>query len=257
MRIGRFLVRQWIYCLRANVYYRRYCRAKKLELKSDADKLELNFSRITELYDDWGPLDQIDLKPDSDSYKEWEKTRIPLFFLQSHKVTLVKDAKNYEYASGRLLISVPLHPNKQETIDEVTKYIDFFYNAKATRPILNAIVKKMAEPLPMPKYQLYGDVTKATRRRISRAIRAYSAQRVFVDSKLTKLSQTDTIIKIMQQPKNPFRWSMSESEKAAHSRGEFKRTLFNSSKVKLLTRAREDFDALVKNVIHGRFPDFG
>ena len=258
MRIGSTLVRRWVYCLRANKDYSRYCRAKTLGpgFSDIVEKLEQEFDHIAELYDDWGPLRQIDLKATSTSFKEWEKIRIPLFFPPSHKVTLVTDAKNYEYAPGQLLISVPLHATKQQTIDSITRYINYFYNAKDNDRLKLDISKRMVEPLPSPKYPLFGDVTKATKGRIDKAICAYSHETIRVGFKTSKLSQTDTVVAIMQDAKNPFKWAMTDSDKAAHARGTFKKSLFNGPKVKRLVKANHDFDALVINTIHGRFPDF-
>lgn len=254
MRIGSALVRQWVYCLKENRDYSRYSRARDKSNEMISKQMEAQFDQIAELYRDWGPVNNIYFNLGSESFKDWEKTRIHLFFPPSYKVKIVADVNKYAHATGQLLLCVPIFEKKQETIDRVSQCIEGLYQAKNEGKIENPVIKDMAQPLPMPKYPLYGEITRATKGRVFKAIYAHLHTKIRLNVK--SLSQTDTVVAIMQDAKNPFKWAMTDSDNAAHARGTFKKSLFNGPKVKMLVKANHDFDALVRNTIHGRFPDF-
>jgi len=69
------------------------------------------------------------------------------------------------------------------------------------------------------------------------------------------MSLTDMVLAIKQDPKNPFGWTLTEQDKQDIARGVFKKGLYGGSEITLVKRALKDFDAYVRNTIHGRFPD--
>lgn len=236
-------VRQWVYCLKHNVDYQAYCEAYCDEDKMhDADAcraLENKYENITELYNDWGDLKNIDASTYSESFKFWLKSKRSLFFLDD-MVRTVNDVTNYVQRRDRVLLDIPILSNKKKMMERIAVHID--------------LVHALRMPIDGPKYKPHGEYNKATQGSVKKAIYVAKHQSMVKNGK--SLSQTDIVIAAMQDPKNPFKWTMTLIDKVAHDRGTFKKSLFNGSKVKMLVKASQDFDALVRNTIHGRFPDF-
>jgi len=111
-------------------------------------------------------------------------------------------------------------------------------------------------PIDPPKYKLHGDYSKATQNAVIKAIYVGGLQQAKTDE--DELSLADTVITILLQPKNPLgaNWQMTESEKIKYESGRLKKTVVYASKKKQIKAYRKDFDALIKNVLYSRFPDF-
>ena len=60
----------------------------------------------------------------------------------------------------------------------------------------------------------------------------------------------------MRDPENPFKWKMLKQDHEAVAAGTFYNSITDSSEISLIKRHRKDFDALVRNTVHGRFPDY-
>lgn len=247
MRITKKLIFQWMYCLNHSPY-RDYCQLREVDDLSCAI-FESKFPRFKQFYQELGIPK---LKDDSWYDKHWTQ------FVVMHATRVVSDAKKYVYKPGYLLLSVPIHEIKLDTLNSLRSLIDFHYeviikydSAESTFDSAKVMLKPLENA--RPKYELHGEVNAATESRISRAIYAH---RLRGSGPQYKLSQTDAVIAIMEAEKNPFDWVMTAQDKKDHERGTFKKSLFNGAKVKMLKKAEEDFAALAKNVIQGRFPDF-
>jgi hypothetical protein len=167
---------------------------------------------------------------------------------------MITDVSTYQYSPGMVLMNIRMYDEMHKTIKEVTQMIDHIYQYRENydysyfkSKVEANTVELMTKVLPKPKYKLHGGVNAATEGRLNKAI--YVQQ-------FSALSQADAVIAAMQDSGNPFEWEMTEGDKAAHERGTFKKSLFNGSKLKMLVKASHDFDALVRNTIHGRFPVF-
>jgi len=246
---------KWLYCFKQNADYKAYCIAKEMGDAVTCEQFEAKYERIADLYADWGDIRNIVFRGQSETFKLWRGERSKLF-LQLDMVRWIENPAEYEHRAGHALIEVPLFEKKNDTLASLEKHIDFVYKMRkrAVEDSSKESVRLIHGPLPQPKYTLHGDFNKATKGSVRKAIYVAMYRRIRKDG--LALSQTDIVIAAMQDLKNPFKWAMTESDKVAHERGTFKKSLFNGSKVKMLARAGQDFDALVRNTIHGRFPDF-
>ena len=246
---------KWLYCFRQNADYKSYCIAKKMGEAVTCAQLETKYVRIADLYADWGDIKNIVFKGSSETFKLWREERRNLF-LQSDMIRWIENPATYVHRAGYMLVEVPLFDKKKDTASNLEKYFNLVYKTRkrAVEESTKETVRLIQGPLPQPKYTLHGDFNKATQGTVRKAI--YAAMYRLVTKDVQALSQTDIVIAIMQDAKNPFKWAMTDSDNAAHARGTFKKSLFNGPKVKMLVKANHDFDALVRNTIHGRFPDF-
>jgi len=254
MRLTPALHRHWLGFFRFNRDYRAYCKAKNEGDTEICARLEASFSKIAELYEDWGDIYQTDVVRDRKAYMEWIKGKEYRFY-EYRTVRRVEDPKNHRQRRGHVLLSVPLGNALSDVVVEVEKALDPFYEPSPkgkTRKESPSFFMR----LPTPKYKLHdpsGKLNAATVRAFRKA--AYVAQYRRVKANGKPLSVTDTVLAIMQDPKNPLKWKLTPEDKAAVKRGTFAKSILGSSEVTLVKRYRKDFDAYVRNTIHGRFPD--
>lgn len=236
-------IRQWVFFLKQNADYRAYCDAYcdegNLHDPEACRLLENRYDYITELYYDWGDLKNVDVNHFSDSFQAWLQRRRSLFYVDE-QIRVIDDVSAYTPNRGRVLLDIPLLRNKRDLMERITIHIDLLHELRMH--------------VGLPKYSRYGVFNIATQGSLRRAI--YAAKQRSVMKNGRPLSQVDGVIAAMQDPSNPFKWTMTDSDKAALERGTLKKSLFNGSKVKMLAKAGKDFDAIVRNTIHGRFPDF-
>jgi hypothetical protein len=157
-----------------------------------------------------------------------------------------------------VVLEVPLYANRSDVLAGVKAFLDRYYDgdvierrrgAKQPRPAL--------EEVRTPKYRLStgaNDLSVATIKALRKAAYVAGLRRQR-KSDGRPLSLTDTVLAIKQDPKNPFGWSLTDADKRDIEKGVFKKGLFAGSEITLIKRARRDFDAYVRNTIHGRFPD--
>lgn len=218
---------------------------------------EAKFERIADLYADWGNIQNIVFRGPSETFKLWREERKKLF-LQLDFVRWIEEPTAYAHRAGYLLIEVPLFDKKTDTLTQLEQHIDMVYagRKRSVEKSPKASVRLIYGTLPQPKYTLYGDFNKATQGTIKKAIYVAMHQRIRKEGR--PLSQADTVIAILQDPKNPFgeKWKMTASEQDAYAKGTLKKTVVYAAKMKQIKFYRDEFDALVKNTIHGRFPDF-
>lgn len=238
-------VRLWLYCLQQNTDYRTYCNAySDKDGLHDAEAcrvLETKYEFITELYYDWGDIKDIDATKYSESFQQWLEKKQYLFFpdLDAH---VIDDASTYTPRNGRVLIEVPMLDSKKKIMSAIEFQISLMHMFRI--------------PLDPPKYKLHGDYSKATQSAVIKAIYVGWFQHIRKDGK--ELSLSDTVIAILLQPKNPLgaNWQMTESDKTAYENGRLKKSVVYASKMKQIKAYQKDFDALVKNTLFSKFPDF-
>ena len=203
--------------------------------------LERKHEYITELYNDWGNLGDIDVSTYSESFQAWLQRKRSLFFVDE-EVRSVHDISSYVPQGSRILLDVPILSSKKKTMERIAAHIN--------------LVHALRMRFDGPKYKLHGDFNKATQGTIEKAI--YVAMHQGFKNGDKPLSQSETVIAILQDPENPFgdRWRMTPSEQVAYAKGTLKKTVVYAAKMKQIKFYRDEFDALVKNTIHGRFPDF-
>lgn len=249
---------RWLYCLMRNQDYEKYCKAKKLAKTHICEEMENEFPRLSEIYQDWGDVYESDLLCDSIAQRDWCVDKYHLF---EHNpiAKWVEDAENYKYRAGYELLDVPLMKTKAETLTIIKKHLDFVYKYRelAVEKSKKPLARLIYQELPVAKYRFHpkgGKLSAATKLAVKKAFYV-DELRQKTNDKGKPLSLTETVLAIKQDPENPFGWTLTEEDKRDLQRGVFKKGLFSSSEVTLVRRARSDFDAYVRNTIHGRFPD--
>ena len=248
---------QWLWFFGRNRDYWAYCKAKRIGRADVCERLEREFPRIAELYSDWRDIHAVDLFSDVAAQCEWWKPMRHLFY-DLPRVVWIEDPKVYEHRPGYMLVELPLMDTKAATMRVFEQFADLTYGIRAraqesTKPAMRLALQARSGA----KYTFHpdgGKLSAATRKAIAKAIYADKLRRTKgQDGKA--LSLTDTVLAIKQDPKNPFGWSLTDTDKRDIATGMFKKGLFASSEITLVKRARKDFDAYVRNTIHGRFPD--
>ena len=248
------LLSQWITCLGRNQTYYEYWVAKDFDTEL-CRQMEAQFPCISELSVDFGRMPQAVLRNDK-AFQRWIDYRKAMFFTDGLLADVVTDVLSYQYSAGFFLASIPLFDEKHKTIKEVTKMIEYIYKNREDIKTSMPVASLMMSSLPKTKYKLHGDVNEATKRKITKAIYIGELQQLDRDGK--SLSLSDTVIHILLDPKNPMgtEWRMSNEEQSDYQRGRLKKTELYESKRKQVRSYREQYDRLVANTVHGRFPDF-
>jgi hypothetical protein len=249
-------LQRWIYFFSQNSNYERYCKARAAVDTATCDELEQRFSKIADLYQDWGDVPRA-AATDIKVYMAWGEMRQRGLFFRPRAVKWIDDPATYVKKQGHLLLEVPLSEKLSEVMEQVQKHMAFVYAMQAETLGTDKPASKVVLELPTPKYMLHapsGNLNAATAGAVNKAIYVDKFRhRPNLDGK--KLSITDTVLEIKRHADNPLGWSITDDDKGALKRGTFAKSILGGSEVTLIKRHRRDFDAYVRNTIHGRFPD--
>lgn len=247
----------WMAFLGCHKGYIFYCRAKREGHVKRCAKLEAEHKLLPDLYADFGDLFVPPLLNDKKAFRLWLRKRRRLFDA-TRSVWPILDPKTHVKEPGALLLEVPLHPDKAETLASVERFLDRFYDGTASEKATGTRPKRPAlAEVPVPKYRLSTggeNLSAATIKALRKAVYVAGLRRQSAIAG-TKLSLTDMVLTTKRDPKNPFGWSLTAQDERDIVNGRFKKGLFGGSEVTLVRRALKDFDAYVRNTIHGRFPD--
>jgi hypothetical protein len=251
-------LRWWLAFFRCNPNYKAYCLARREGDDAARADLEAKYERIAELYEDWGDIHAPgQAGNDLESYFAWSKDRASTLFFRARVVTPVKDPSAYVKKEGHLLLDIPLSEKLAEVMEQVEKYLSLVYKMRTDVLEREQPVSKAVMELPVPKYMLHapgGKLNVATEGSIKKAVYVDGFRHRRKDDG-KPLSITDTVLAIKQDSTNPLGWKLTSDDKRDLQRGVFKKGLSRGSEVTLIKRHRKDFDAYVRNTIHGRFPD--
>lgn len=233
----------WFLYLRENEHYKAYCEARRAGDQERCHKLEAEYVKLCELYDDWGDIHLDRPKTINDAgWQAWVRERHALFFAQ-HAVRPVLDVSSYVAQTGHLLLDIPLAKSKASVLKQLDVFLSAYYTATAVVP-----------PTP-PKYALHAPHGRIDGTMLERAQKAYY---IHMHRRLHKagrpLSIADTALEIAKSNDKRLGWSLDAEDKDDLARGRFKKVLLDSE-VTQIKRYRKDYDAYVRNTIHGRFPD--
>lgn len=243
-------LRLWIHFLKLNPNYKAYCIARRAGDTATCTTLEVQHARLNAIYADLGDLYEVDTaRSNTESYFKWWMGHRH-FFTPIVSVKTINDHASYKPRSGHLLMEVSLTQNRKDVVAKVESFLADVYEHRIRIMEESKFdsLRLATQPVPPPKYAMIGKVSKATAGAVSKAIYANLHCR-------TKLSMAETVLAMMRDPKNPFGWKLTAIEEQDIAKGRFKLVSIDTE-VKLLRRARKDFDALVKNTLEGRFPDF-
>ncbi len=250
-------LRRWLAFFRANTDYAAYCQARADSDGFACANLEGKFSRIAELYFDWGDLRAVHAVRSSQSFEEWQQQRYALFF-DDVRVRAIHQSSTHVHLPGHLLLDIPLASRQGETLKAVETFIRRTYQ-HGQRIVKESTVPAMRlalQPLPVPKYRLHapnGKISMATASNLRKALYVNKYRNTLVNGKT--MSVTATVLAIKQDAKNPLGWVLTSDDEDALKRGTFAKSILGGSEVTIVKRHRKDFDAYVRNTIHGRFPD--
>lgn len=245
----------WLYCFQHNPEYKAYCDAKQHKDIVCCIELEKQHAPIADLYLDWGDIHSIDARSSSESFVSWYESKKNLF--QDYSlVSWVADPVNYIHRPGHLLLDVPFADLKSVTMENLKRFIDFAYKFRMQTVEQSMIAaERMAnQPLPGPKYTLAGDLMNSS---IGRLLKAIYINDISSKEKSGRhLTNAELVLYAMRDPENPFNWKMQKHDHEAVAAGTFYNSITDSSEISLIKRHRKDFDALVRNTVRGRFPDY-
>lgn len=254
MKINATWIRQWLLCLLNNEDYLAYClRPREEEIIEENEGSRLNTS-ISNVFADFGDLYAELPTFSTNEVKAWIHSRRSLFF-SSTKVVSIANPGLHEKKAGHILLDIELSEDIEITLKEVKRVLGIAYLPELSYRLHTG--KQGMLPLkPLAKYALHGDCNMATLGRVRKAVSAGMYRHRDSPLRAKPLSITETVLAIKKDKRNAFGWTMSSDDLEAEKRGAFGSHILASSEVALLKRARKDFAALVRNVIHGRFPDF-
>lgn len=245
----------WLYCFQLNADYKAYCAAKSAQNDALCKELEDKFPKIAQLYSDWGQIHGMDPSSCSAEFKPWYELRRHLFPKHA-EVEWVSDAPSYTHKAGHLLIDVPLDAVKAETMDCLKRFIDEAYANRTSKAegSIDAAEQLAYQPLSGPKYPLYGDLMNSSVGKLLKTI--YVNDVVTEWNSSLPITNANIVRHAIRDPKSPFGWKMLQRERDAIDKGTFNKLSIAKSDLTLVRRCFDDFAALVRNTIHGRFPDY-
>ena len=245
----------WLYCFQRNVEYRKYSIAKQEDNYELINAMQGKFPKLAELYLDWGDISKVNPLVHTESFKIWYASKKPLFE-QISLVTWISDPSTYVHTEGHLLIEVPFSDTKVETLENLKRFIDFAYEYR-DRAVKSSTIQEARianKPLPLPKYCLHGHLMNSSDGRLHKAIFVNHIRTHKAPDK--PLTNAEIVLKAYRDPRNPFEWELTPLDLKAIAAGTFYNSLTNGVELNLIKRHRKDFEALVRNTIHGRFPDY-
>jgi hypothetical protein len=245
----------WLYCLQHNVDYKAYCDAKTTQDDTLCKELEGKFPKIAELYDDWGQIHGMDPSSLSADFNPWYGPRRHLFSNQS-EVKWIPEPSSYTVQEGHLLLDVPLDAIKAETMDKLKRFIDDAYLNRTGRAeeSTDLTERQAYQPLPGPKYPLYGELMKSSIGKLLKTI--YVNDLVIAWPSTEPLTNANIVRRAIKDTNNPFGWKMLQKEHDAIANGTFHKLPIDRNDLTAVKRHLVDFRSLVRNTIHGRFPDY-
>ena len=245
----------WLYCFQHNPDYKVYCDAKQRMDTECCIELEKQHTAIADLYLDWGAIHAIDARSSTQSFKSWYAAKKNLFHEYS-LVSWVADPVSYAHRPGHFLLDVPFADLKSITMENLKRYIDLAYKFRKQAAEQSTIeaARLVNQPLPGPKYTLTGDLMNSS---IGRLLKAIYVNDINSREKEGKpFTNAELVLRAMRDPENPFEWKMLKHDHEAVAAGTFYNSITDSSEIALIKRHRKDFDALVRNTVRGRFPDY-
>lgn len=238
----------WVMLLQFNKHYSAYCQAREKSDLPTCTRLEAEFTSIARVYTDFGEVEHIET---DEQFDAWYESHSQLFHDPVELVRWVPSPKHHEIQPGHIVLSIAL-ADKAKVLAAVERYLRLIYeglefpNAPAFEE-WQPEVQAMLVPLPKPAYRLHGEFNTANRSRLRKACYVFNIK--------GSQSISDTVLAIKRDAGNPFGWSLSEQEARDIERGVFKRAVNWQSEVTIVKRALKDFEAYVRNTVHGRFPD--
>jgi hypothetical protein len=243
------LLAVWLHCFQENRDYAAYCGAKQVSDDLVCKQMESKFVHVNRLYEDWGDIRSYSTVVDSESFMSFVEHKGGLFY-DFTPVQWVVTLDKYEYQAGHLLLDIPLHSLKTDTIAGIKTMIDSVYKHRLkNKPVPNDNLKKMLMPLSGIKYTLNEEFGSTTSEgKLKKAI--------YIGKMDGNTSLADTILAIKQDDKNPFGWGITRSDTLALADGTFAQSYTACSEGSIVSQFRAHYAALVRNTIHGRFPDY-
>lgn len=242
-------------CLKRNTDYVTYCRARRNDNSIICEQLRAKFPQIDRVYADCGDVENVSIDAMSEAFRLWQDTR-NWIYTEDDSVALIAKPQEYIHREGHLLLDVTLFQDKKTTLATLQEFIDNLYEQREheARNHSSALVRLMLQPLRVPEPVITGNMNQLTISRLKKAIYVGTFRDMHLNER--PLSITETILAIKKHVGNPLDWRMSENDVDAERRGTFKKVYDRSSEKSLIIRHRNDFDAVVRNTVNARFPDF-
>jgi hypothetical protein len=212
------------------------------------------------LYNDWGDIHTPDQAGDDlKAFFAWgsSKPGSKDLFFRARNVEWITDLTTYVAKEGHMLLDVPLSEKMSEVMERVEAVLKLTYLLRGDQVRTGDPGSKHVLKLPVPKYMLHapaGNLNAATEGAVAKA--AYIGRlRLATKPDGKKLTVTETVLAIKRHADNPFGWKLTANDEKALSQGTYAKSILGGSEVVQVKRYRKDFDAYVRNTIHGRFPD--
>lgn len=131
----------WYRYFMENTDYEAYCVSRREDDMTMAKELENRFSKVAELYSDWGDIHRgMPMHRNEDQWKNWLYERRHLFFIEVPPIQPLA-LPIVDSTDNAIALQIPTSLTKEEVVQRFIKFVDDQYASLQT-----------SSP---PKYQLY------------------------------------------------------------------------------------------------------
>jgi hypothetical protein len=239
----------WFRYFHENPDYKAYCIARRTGDDTARAGLEAEFSRIADLYADWGDIHA--LKPMGRAQPEWRSwlhEHFYLFFPVKPEISQVSSPTD-EIEAQHMLVQIPLALPRHEVVRLFTEFVARHYAPSPARQLL---------PEKYPLYAPRGKIDSSTFDAVRKAYYVEFASEVwYQNAPYQKLKHAETALKIMDiagKEELGFKtWDEDGELIRRHHENKLSKADLDSYK-KMVKRYKDDYAGYVANTIHGIFP---
>ena len=244
-KINKELLWHWFHCFKENQVFETYCQAKRSKETAVCKKLEEEYERIGELYDDWGDIYALPSMHDSegDNWEKWLAEKSHLFF--ESPVTLHSNSVK-QIPGTDLLISIPSKASKNKLQKLLKDFLDLHEDL-------------IDKPIKYPLNVIHAESNATTLRRLGQAYLVIEMLSLtedgYSEDHIWTFSHAEIALQILRTPllRHEFGW---KNDAEYNAKGE---VLISTDDV-ILSHKSKIIDLMkfrrlcVENTIHGHFP---
>lgn len=234
----------WVHCLAHNFDYSCYCSARHAADEALCREYEARFSRIADIYDDFGDVDIWPPKGlDDPRWKDWFSKHKHLFMPNIQQLAPPINVSMLE--TGNVVLSIPLQPTLDATLDAVRDHLLGVYRTRAT-PVVTE-----------PKYKLNrksnGNVAVGYEQ-VRQAVHMSKGTYMYGADGEQELGVHETMIEFLKHEVDALGWTLDPRARDRLMKEDYlSPTSFENFKARI-NKLRRDMKALAQNTIRGMFP---
>lgn len=254
----------WFLYFQRNENYKAYCDARRGIIDTiTCVQFEKKYPRIAQLFENWHDIyfledgtslqsDQYDIFQNFKVYQLWLVKHRHLFYQHEPKAEIITDLSNRKALIDHLLINVPLSHNQSDVQRMVKNLIDDYYD------------NNKIYPAQLSRYALHEPNKKLNKGELIGVQKTYfvgfTKEAGELNNKLCgrkKWSRYDTALVICNTGEQnlggfSFDWLLPEDE--INIDGDDVKQIALANRAKQVKTYEDQYAALVRNTIHGKFP---